>query len=148
MFKFKCLQGKDRWTTLLTLGAVCCILAFPAQWITQGSKNEMEKKTAALEPIGSPTDPDRYQTSLESRVQSILEHVEGIGAVEVMIIQEEKKQFSGLYEDKTEQTLPITGMVVCADGGGSPVVQAEICEAMEALFGLPAHKIKVLKRVE
>ena len=33
-------------------------------------------------------------------------------------------------------------------GGGSPKVKAEISEAMEALFGLPPHKIKVLKRVE
>lgn len=42
----------------------------------------------------------------------------------------------------------ISGIVISADGGGSAVVKAEICEAMEALFGLPAHKIKVLKRVK
>ena len=33
-------------------------------------------------------------------------------------------------------------------GGDSPTVQAEISQAMEALFGLEPHKIKVLKRVE
>ena len=42
----------------------------------------------------------------------------------------------------------ISGIIISADGGGSPVVKAEISEAMEALFGLPPHKIKVLKRVE
>lgn len=42
----------------------------------------------------------------------------------------------------------IAGIVISAEGGGSAVVKAEISEAMEALFGLPAHKIKVLKRVE
>ncbi len=42
----------------------------------------------------------------------------------------------------------IAGVVISAEGGGSPAVQAEISAAMEALFGLPAHKIKVLKRVE
>lgn len=42
----------------------------------------------------------------------------------------------------------ISGIIISAQGGGSPVVQAEISEAMEALFGLPPHKIKVLKRVE
>ena len=42
----------------------------------------------------------------------------------------------------------IEGIVISADGGGSASVQAEISGAMEALFGLPAHKIKVLKRVE
>lgn len=42
----------------------------------------------------------------------------------------------------------IAGIVVSASGGGNPAVRAEISAAMEALFGLPAHKIKVLKRVE
>lgn len=42
----------------------------------------------------------------------------------------------------------ISGIIISAEGGGSPTVKAEISEAMEALFGLPAHKIKVLKRVE
>lgn len=42
----------------------------------------------------------------------------------------------------------LSGIVISAEGGGNPVVKAEISAAMEALFGLPAHKIKVLKRVE
>lgn len=42
----------------------------------------------------------------------------------------------------------ISGIIISAQGGGAPVVQAEISQAMEALFGLPPHKIKVLKRVE
>lgn len=42
----------------------------------------------------------------------------------------------------------ISGIVISAAGGGSPKVQEEISSAMQALFGLPAHKIKVLKRVE
>ena len=40
----------------------------------------------------------------------------------------------------------ISGIVISAQGGDNPSIQAEITEAMEALFGLPAHKIKVLKR--
>ena len=42
----------------------------------------------------------------------------------------------------------ISGIIISASGGGSPSVCAEISAAMEALFGLPPHKIKVLKRVE
>jgi stage III sporulation protein AG len=42
----------------------------------------------------------------------------------------------------------ISGIIISAEGGGSPTIKAEISEAMEALFGLPPHKIKVLKRVE
>ena len=42
----------------------------------------------------------------------------------------------------------ISGIIISAEGGGKLSVKAEISAAMEALFGLPAHKIKVLKRVE
>lgn len=42
----------------------------------------------------------------------------------------------------------LSGIVISAQGGGTPQVRAEISAAMEALFGLPAHKIKVLKRVD
>ncbi|MCD8122604.1 MAG: stage III sporulation protein AG [Clostridiales bacterium] len=42
----------------------------------------------------------------------------------------------------------LSGIVISASGGGNLQVQAEISRAMEALFGLPAHKIKILKRVE
>ena len=40
----------------------------------------------------------------------------------------------------------LSGIIISADGGGNAVVKTEISEAMEALFGLPAHKIKLLKR--
>ena len=39
----------------------------------------------------------------------------------------------------------ISGIIISAEGGGSPTVKAEISEAMEALFGLPAHKSKSIK---
>lgn len=42
----------------------------------------------------------------------------------------------------------ISGIVISAQGGGIPTVKSEITDAMVALFDLPAHKIKVLKRVE
>lgn len=57
---------------------------------------------------------------------------------------------TGTNEPVIEKELQpeIAGIVISAQGGGSAAVKAEISEAMEALFGLPAHKIKVLKRVE
>lgn len=42
----------------------------------------------------------------------------------------------------------IEGIVILAQGAGDARIKAEISEAAEALFGIPAHKIKVLKRVE
>lgn len=57
---------------------------------------------------------------------------------------------SGSGEPVIEKELQpeIAGIAISAQGGGSPTVKAEISEAMEALFGLPAHKIKVLKRAQ
>ncbi len=42
----------------------------------------------------------------------------------------------------------IEGVVISAQGGGDVRLQAEISAAMEALFHVPQHKIRVLKRVE
>lgn len=39
----------------------------------------------------------------------------------------------------------IAGVLVVAEGGGQPKVVKDICEAVEALFGVEAHKIKVMK---
>ena len=42
----------------------------------------------------------------------------------------------------------IEGVVVIAQGGGSPVIISEINSAIEVLFGVPVHKIKVMKMVD
>lgn len=55
---------------------------------------------------------------------------------------------SGQPVVEKELSPEISGIIISASGGGSPKVQSEISQAMEALFGLPPHKIKVLKRVE
>ena len=49
----------------------------------------------------------------------------------------------------TKELCPkVTGVVVSAEGGDNVKVKTEISEAMEALFDVPPHKIKVLKRVK
>lgn len=68
-----------------------------------------------------------------------------------------EQQESTILTGSGENTAPIVekeirpeleGVIISAQGGGSPTVKAEISGAMEALFNLPPHKIKVLKRVE
>ncbi len=39
----------------------------------------------------------------------------------------------------------IEGIIVIAEGGDNAMVQMEIMEAMEVLFNVPAHKVKVMK---
>lgn len=88
---------------------------------------------------------DSYESALEMRVRNILSGVEGVGEVEVMVALKPEDADSMFQEEQTQEVL---GIIISADGGGSAVVKAEISEAMEALFGLPSHKIKVLKRVK
>ncbi len=72
-------------------------------------------------------------------------------------ITSKEQQESTILTGSGENTSPIVekeispeieGIIISAQGGGSPTVKAEISSAMEALFNLPPHKIKVLKRVE
>ncbi len=42
----------------------------------------------------------------------------------------------------------IEGVVVIADGGDNAVVVQNITEAVQALFGVEAHKIKIMKRAD
>lgn len=42
----------------------------------------------------------------------------------------------------------IEGVVVIADGGDNAVVVKNITEAVQALFGVEAHKIKIMKRAD
>ena len=71
-------------------------------------------------------------------------------------VNEEASKNTVFVENGTEKT-PIVekelcpaveGIVISAQGGGSAFVKTEISEAMQALFNIPAHKIKVLKRVD
>lgn len=72
-------------------------------------------------------------------------------------IENEENDSTTVFTSGDGQSTPIiekelrpelSGIIISASGGGNPTVRAEISAAMEALFDLPAHKIKVLKRVE
>ena len=45
-----------------------------------------------------------------------------------------------------ELTPEVEGVLVIADGGGDAVVARNLTEAVQALFGVEAHKIKIMKR--
>lgn len=85
---------------------------------------------------------------------SVTEEKDGTG--ESRIIQQQEQAENTVMNGNGSGSGPViekelkpelSGIIISADGGGSAVIKAEISEAMEALFGLPSHKIKVLKRV-
>ena len=47
-----------------------------------------------------------------------------------------------------ELTPEIEGVIIIADGGDNAAVVQNITEAVQALFGVEAHKIKIMKRAD
>ena len=131
--------NKEKLIVLFCAGMLLFVLALPTE-------NKAEIKTAnLLESTAKDELSGSHEESLELRVRNLLQGVEGVGAVDVMVSVNGERKSSMFEEEPLQEVL---GIIISADGGGSSVVKAEISEAMEALFGLPSHKIKVLKRVK
>ena len=58
-----------------------------------------------------------------------------------------EKNGSGQEKPYVSETMEpeVSGVLVVAEGGDDPVTVREITEAVQALFGIEAHKIKVMK---
>lgn len=197
MWQLKSWKGKDKWLFLAGIGAILCILAFPAEKLAGRNSGQTEEIDSGknISGISTPASAavsegeSSYEKQLETRVREILKHVDGVGEVDVMIVLKasaekvihvdenevrsltEETDSSGVGRKSESQELgretvmmssggssepvvqkelkpELSGIIISASGGGSPTVRAEISEAMEALFGLPANKIKVLKRAD
>lgn len=117
---------------------------------------------------------DDYIESKKTELKTLLEKVAGVGSVEVMITLEDSgedivlRDSTGEMSSETDASRSssstsavegsngdpyvvrnvkpqIKGVVVACEGGGDPEVALKISEAVQALFGLPAHKIVVLE---
>ena len=103
-----------------------------------------------------------WQTKMEERLAEVLEQVQGVGKAEVFLTCEgtqekvvEKDETETVYErDSRGNQTPyvsaeiypqVTGVLVVAQGGDDPVVIQNIQEAVQVLFQVEAHKIKVMK---
>ena len=45
-----------------------------------------------------------------------------------------------------EMAPEVEGVVILAQGGDDPVVEQEITQAVQALFGIDTHKIRIMKK--
>ena len=131
--------NKEKLIFLFCSGLLLFVLALPAEKDVEAEPVDTLMVNKKEEKVES------YEEELEARVQNILQGVEGVGEVDVMVSLSSDKVVSMFEEEPIQEVL---GIIISADGGGSSVVKAEISQAMEALFGLPSHKIKVLKRVK
>ena len=119
-------SGKEKILIVLLIGVLLLVIAIPVK----------SDKTG-----GYVSGSDTYKTSdeeisdvyMEQRIEKILSQVDGVGKVNVMVTLE-----------NTDDTA-IGGVVIVAQGGDNGSVVSNITSALEALLGIPVHKIKVLK---
>lgn len=126
--KFLNKSGKEKILIVVLIGVLMLVAAIP---VKSGSSSSGglggETDEAAQEAISD------YDVYMEQRIEKLLGEVEGVGKVNVMVTM-------GQTDEKT-----VEGVVIVAEGGGNGLVASNITSALEALLGIPAHKIKVLK---
>lgn len=100
----------------------------------QGSTGDVNEAATAME---------AYTDKKEKQLEKILQKVAGIGQVEVMITLDSAEEKSRLMESTRVQK--VEGVLVVAEGAGDAQTDAEIIRAVQALFSLESHKIRVMK---
>ena len=123
---------KQQWIVILLLGLLLSVIALPVSKKSSTSQQKIlvDDSTQSTEEI---------QSSLELRLQNILENVEGVGEVKVMLMTEEQQ---GIYSSGETE---VRGVLIAAEGASDPVVVQKIQQAVMALFQIEAHKIKIMK---
>ena len=128
--KFLNKSGKEKILIVVLIGVLMLVVAIPVKsdTNTSGSSGGLSGLNDASQEALSD-----YDVYMEQRIEKLLAEVEGVGKVNVMVTM-------GQTDDKT-----VEGVVIVAEGGGNGSVASNITSALEALLGIPAHKIKVLK---
>ena len=152
---------KDQLLILILVGLLLAVIAMPVedrrQKNTQAevSQNDTEVAEISLD----------YESRMEQKLQELLSSVEGVGKVRVMLtfegtgektVEKDVSYTADSNQEEygssertpyvTSETNPrVEGVLVIAQGGENSRIQQEIIEAAQALFGIEAHKIKIMK---
>mgnify|MGYP005754304325 FL=1 len=148
---------KENLGVLLLVGLLLLVIALPTR---QENENTITEENTQETDQG--LQEQDWQTKMEERLVEVLEQVQGVGKAEVFLTCEgtqekvvEKDETETVYErDSRGNQTPyvsaeiypqVTGILVVAQGGDDPVVIQNIQEAVQVLFQVEAHKIKVMK---
>ena len=133
-------------------------------------KKEEESSVAVSKEEKTEETGESYRQAMERQVVELLSKVEGVGKTEVMITLSAGKEKVTLKDNETaegksqEETVLVEdsernsspyvlqekepvpeGILVVCEGGGDPAISREIISAIQVLFHVEAHKIKVMK---
>ena len=147
---------------ILIIGVAVMLLS------TGMNRDEGKKETKKPEAVQTISD--------EEKLKDILSQVEGVGKVSVMITYYGSSEKALAYETKTDKGAQtsngaggeskderavmsdgapvvvrdiypeVKGVVVIAEGAGSPAVKQAICEAVSTSLGIAIHRICVLPK--
>ncbi len=162
----KAINGKHNFLILLLVGLLLVVIAMPTEKKTEESKEQTKEIRTESNTV------KRYESELEEKLSKILADVNGVGANKVMITlkstaekvvekdretEEASMRETTVYQGTNEEEIPyvkkemtptIEGVIVIAQGGDDPVAVKNITEAVQALFDVDTHKIKVMKMNE
>lgn len=128
--------------------------------ITDTKEQRLAEVLSQVEGVGRTQVMITYRSSGEKIVEKdipvtdrTVNDTDGQGGSSSTVEREEKEET--IYEkgsdgSQTPYVVKVTepeiaGVLVVAEGGGDPVIAKNITEAVVALFGVEAHKIKVMK---
>lgn len=155
--------NKTNLTIAFLVGILLVIIALPIQ----SSKKQMTETNSAGKSVSQEMS---YKEEMEREMETILSKVPGVGATDVLIslktserqivekdnqTDEERMEETTVYAENSDgEQLPYVRQVVCpevegvlviAEGGDNAIVQKEMKEAVQALFDVDTHKIKIMK---
>ncbi|MGI6752521.1 MAG: hypothetical protein ACOX4U_07965 [Anaerovoracaceae bacterium] len=91
------------------------------------------------------------QETIEQRhgkqLSEILETIKGVGKVEVMITYRDDHDVSTVFAGKeNKESTQVKGVIVTAEGAGSPIVRSNIIGAVTAVFDIPLTNVMVFEK--
>ncbi len=136
--------GKDLMIVIIIIGVLIAVLFIPTGAKKENNFAEIQESVSEE----SFTDTSlEYEEELEQRLEEILSQMEGVGEVEVMItLKSTSKTQSNSFTYTAQKSYPeVEGVFVVTQGGDNSSVNLAITEAIQALFGIDVHKIKIVK---
>lgn len=137
--------GLPKLLLLVVAGVALLVLSLPSGCLGGGetASGQGDRQSSSRKVDESVTAMEVYTDKKEEQLEKILEKVEGVGQVEVMITLDSAVETNRLMENP--RTQKVEGVLVVAEGVGNAQTDAEIIRAVQALFSLESHKIKVMK---
>ena len=167
-------KSKTDGIVLILIGILVLIVLIPTGGTggrkkqTALSEAESQKMDHAFDTAQIQSD-SAYAQALEKQLEALLESMDGVGSVRVMLTlsddglahldkdvktQEKSREETTVIYDSGDGKVPyviqkerpkVKGVVVVAQGGDRPGVITQITDAIQSLFDLEAHKVKVVK---